>query len=391
MTLELSVVEHVGELERRRPEWLDLLERSETGAPTLGPDWLLTWWSVFGGLGGRQLRAGLFYENSRLVGLVPLLTRRHWYRSLIPFRRLELLGTGEDEADETCSEYVGILAERGFEQAIARALAEALAGSGFGAWDELVLPAMNGEACLPELLRTRLNQLGIPTTSSVTTQSPYIPLPATWEGYLAALSASHRALVKRSLRAFEAWSGAELEIECVRSPAELDRGFELLRGLHAERWGESRPGGLFASARFAAFHRAVMPKLLESGGLELLCLSVHGEPVAVQYNLVADGKVYFYQGGRKLDVPRGIRPGTVLHAHAIRHAIEAGRKEYDFLGGTQRYKLELALASRPIVELRAVRPVVVEAARRVAELGVAQVRTLRASLDRLRGSVPELG
>ena len=41
----------------------------------------------------------------------------------------------------------------------------------------------------------------------------------------------------------------------------------------------------------------------------------------------------------------------------------------------------------PIVELRAVRPVVIEAARRAAEMGAERVRALRSSL--VRGWAPE--
>lgn len=383
MTLELTVVDRIDEAQQHRAAWLDLSLRSEWASPMLSPDWLTTWWSVFGALDGRQLRMGFFYQGSRLVGLAPLASRRHVYRSCLPFRRLEAIGTGEREADEVCSEYVGILAERGLEDAVAGALAGALANDGFGPWDELVLPAMNGESTVPALLCSQLVRRGISATPSVTAQSPYILLPATWVEYLAALSPSRRGFIKRSLRAFEDWSGGTQEVECVRSPADLERGFETLRALHAARWGRGEHEGLFASASFTAFHRAVMPKLLASGGLELLSLSVRGEPVAVQYNLVHDGKVQFYQGGRKLDLPRAIRPGTVLHAHAIRRAIESGKREYDFLAGAQRYKLELSLASRPIVELRAVRPVVLEAARRAAERGVAGVQSLRASLGRL--------
>lgn len=385
MTLELSILDRVEELEQHREAWQDLLARSEAAAPMLGPDWLITWWGVFGAADGRKLRVGLFRDGRRLVGVAPLSLRRHVYRSCIPFRRLESLGTGESEVDEICSEYVGLLAHRGFESAVARTLARALGENRFGRWDELVMPSMNAETSVPRLLHDELGRCGIPTTSRVVTKAPYIPLPATWSEYLAALSPSHRGLVRRSLQAFDDWSGGAYELDCVRSRDDLDRGFEALRSLHTERWSHDNPGGLFASARFTAFHRGVMPKMLASGALELLTLLVRSEPVAVQYNLIQDGRVYFYQGGRRLDVPRGIRPGTVLHALAIQRAIAAGRTEYDFLAGTQRYKLELSLAARPVVELRAVRPVVVEVARRAAELGAARARSFRARFDRLGG------
>lgn len=383
MKRELVVVTEVAALEALRPSWARLLERSECPAPTMTPEWLLSWWRVFSE--GRSLRAGLVLEDGRLIGFAPLLARRHWYRSCLPFRRLELLGTGEDESDETCSDYVGILAERGREEAVASELASGLVMGAFGAWDELHLSLLHGESSMPDLIGAHLNRGGVPTTKTVINQCPYIPLPSTFEAYLAALSPTHRALVRRSMRAFEKWSDGEVRFDQVRSLEELPHGVSILRDLHAARWQDQRAGGVFGSSRFSAFHRAVLPQLLEKGQVEICWLSVRGEAVAAHYNLVYGDTVYFYQSGRRLEVPSGVRPGTTMHAYAIRRAIEAGRREYDFLAGTQRYKLELSLATRPLIELRAVRPVVMETARRVADMGAAQVRALRAGVRWLRG------
>ena len=76
--------------------------------------------------------------------------------------------------------------------------------------------------------------------------------------------------------------------------------------------------------------------------------------------------------------------GIVLHAHAIRSAIDAGRREYDFLAGTSRYKLDLALATRPLVVLRATPPSLVESLRKLGTSGIQAARVLRSRLrDRL--------
>ena len=116
-----------------------------------------------------------------------------------------------------------------------------------------------------------------------------------------------------------------------------------------------------------------MPAFLKAGALQLLWLTVRDEPIAAIYNILWNGKVYFYQSGRKIDLPSKIRPGLVMQAYALRRAIEAGRREYDFLGGAARYKLQLALASRPLVQFRAVRRALREQARRCADLGVSQI------------------
>src|SRR5262249_21173133 len=105
---------------------------------------------------------------------------------------------------------------------------------------------------------------------------------------------------------------------------------------------------------------------------------VRGRPIAASYNVVWDKKVYFYQSGRSLDVPRGIRPGLVLHALTIRAAIAAGLEEYDFLTGNARYKGELALHARPLVRVRAMRPSIRDVARKATEAVLEHARALRA-------------
>src|SRR5206468_4273142 len=107
------------EAETLRPVWSKLQEHCPRHELTQSPDWLLAWWRTFGRLQDRQLRLGLFYEGERLIGLAPLLRRTHKYRGGLPFRRLELLASGEPDADGIYSNHIGILAERGAEENVA--------------------------------------------------------------------------------------------------------------------------------------------------------------------------------------------------------------------------------------------------------------------------------
>jgi CelD/BcsL family acetyltransferase involved in cellulose biosynthesis len=366
MTRTFAVIADGHELASYQGEWRDLLARSASNEPTLSPAWLVPWWHVYGKMGGRRLRALLFWEDGRLCGLAPLLRRVHRYYGSLPFRRLEWMASGEPEAEETCSDYLGVIAARGSETWIADAFAEAVAGDELGGWDELVLPSMDGQAAMPGLLRDALCARGVKAELIPAGAAPYIPLPATWADYLRALPGTHRARLNRSLRDFESWAGGPAELVVARTPEQLAYGQRLLYDLHGARWS----GGVFAHPRFRAFHERVMHELHAEGALELAWLQVRAAPVAVIYNLVWNGKVYFYQSGRRTDLPRGVRPGIALHAHSIQAAIAAGRREYDFLAGTSRYKTQLALGERPLVRLRAART-------RMRE-------PMRAWLDRLR-------
>ena len=375
--LSCSVLTDPAQVEALRADWLALLRRTASDEAMLSPTWLLTWWQVYGAGTGRQLRIGLFREGDRLVGLAPLMARQFRYRPGIPFRRLEPLGADVDEGDGVGSDYLNVLAERGAEARVAQALARAIAQGDFGPCDEVMLPAMDGEGVMPPLLVEAFAGAGLEVTCPETGSAPHIPLPASWDAYLQALSKKKRYNVTSALRLFDAWAEGRSELRRAGTPAEVEEGKRILHGLHGQRWREAGEAGVFAAPRFAAFHDAVMPRLLAEGALELVWLLVRDEPVAAAYNIVWNGKVSYYQCGRRLDVPDTIRPGIVLLAQLIRGAIEAGRREFDFLGGTALYKTQLALASRPLVQIRAARPSLRERLRRGAERGLDWARAVR--------------
>jgi CelD/BcsL family acetyltransferase involved in cellulose biosynthesis len=377
--IRTEIVTSASGLARLQPEWDQLLARSRDDEPMASSIWMLAWWRTYGAPDGRGLRIACFRDGTRLVGILPLTRRIAWHRRAIPMRRLEMLGTGEAEHEEVCSEYVGPLVEHGFEAAVAESIAAALARDSLGAWDEVVLRGLNGDRPLPVLLREALLRHGVATRLDVMGVAPYVPLPRNFDAYLDSLGRSRRSLVRRSLRDFESWCGAPLTLRRATDDATLSQGRSALERLHGERWARAGEAGVFASPRFAGFHDAVMRAFLRRDALDLTWLEAHGEPVAASYSLVWNRRVYFYQGGRRIDLPKRLRPGIVMHALSIRAAIERGDEEYDFLLGSTRYKLALALAARPVFVLRAARHSIREYACRAVEAVAEHVSALRAA------------
>jgi CelD/BcsL family acetyltransferase involved in cellulose biosynthesis len=377
--IESRVIQSIDELAGITPAWRALLDRASGAEPVLTPTWTLAWWRAFGA--GRHLRALTLWDGPELVGLAPLSLRQVLTKHAIPTRKVELLMTGEDHASEICSDYVGVLAAPGFELTLAHRLAGALASGELGSWDQLVLSALNGELPVVELLGDALQRAGVRCTIEPEGACPYIPLPTTWEAYLKALPSSGRYTVTRALRDLESWAEHDgFRLRTATDDASLREGRAVLHALHGERWNDEASPGVFADPTFAAFHDEVMPTLLggTDGQLELHWLEVRGQPIAAIYNIVYRGKVYFYQSGRKVDVPKGIKPGIAIHALAIRRAIEAGRTEYDFLSGESQYKHKLCLASRPLARLSAISPTLrgraVDAATHLLARAAARVR-----------------
>ena len=184
--------------------------------------------------------------------------------------------------------------------------------------------------------------------------------------------------MKRSEKDFDEWAagGAVLHAS-PPMPDQIDEGAAVLRRLHGERW-EGTGGGTFRSPRFLAFHADAMRG--DAGGGRVAAGLAGGARRAggrdVQRGTRRQRRA-FYQCGRKLDVPKNLRPGGVLLYREMRRALEEGEREFDFLGGEATYKRQLALSERPLATLRIVRPGWREQARRLAEWGKTLLRRLR--------------
>ena len=355
--IRVRVVRDVREFEALAPSWRALLASASNKEPVKSPLWLLTWWRQFGQCDRRALAVLVAEDNGRLVGLLPLSRRRVFHRGIVPVRRLELLATGECEADEICSDYVGAIVERGAEAPVVRAFVEALASGAIGSWDELSFSAMRHDDASVEPLHAELRRAGFTTSLEQTGACPYVQLPSTFDAYLGNLGSARRYAVRRAMREFEQWANANggYRLRRASTHPELLEGRRILQSLHSERWGARGERGVFASERFTRFHDEIIPKLFDGvdGSVDLLWLTVGGEAISAVYNIVYDSKVYFYQSGRKLDLPKGIKPGIAIHTLAIQDAIARGYREYDFLNGASQYKRQLALSTRPLVTLRA--------------------------------------
>jgi CelD/BcsL family acetyltransferase involved in cellulose biosynthesis len=387
--VRISRIDSFEALAALEPAWWELCERASEPELVATPTWLLAWWRAFGGDGERRMRSYAVYEGDRLVGLAPILERRIVHRGLVPMRRLELLATGEDEAEEICSDYVGVIAEKGHGAAVGRIVGQALADSS-ATWDELHFTQMSGESRVLREIEHGLAESGVVVRESPRGLCPYIQLPKTWDDYVKSLDSKSRYLVTRAVRELDKWAGkGGWKLRRVEKADELPGGCEVLYALHETRWKREGHDGVFARDRFRTFHDEVMPKLLDRGELDLIWLEVQGKPVAVLYNILYRNKVYVYQSGRTDDVPKNLRIGIAINCVAVKDYIEKGFEQYDFLNGLSQYKRQMCGGrTRPIITMRASSPTprgrALDAARRATEFAADQARAVRDELRRRR-------
>src|SRR6266850_4452724 len=102
----VQIVESPAEFERLRDEWDDLLAASSADGVFLTHEWLHSWWKHLGG--GRGPRVVTVRDGGRLIAIAPVRLAPPSLRILLPFRRLEFLGTGSAGSD-----YLDLIVRRG--------------------------------------------------------------------------------------------------------------------------------------------------------------------------------------------------------------------------------------------------------------------------------------
>jgi CelD/BcsL family acetyltransferase involved in cellulose biosynthesis len=326
----MIVVEKVSTREgfgRLGDDWNSLLAESAANTLALTWEWLSTWWDVFGE--GRELYLLVVRDDEQLIGIAPLSRRAIRHYGVLSYRRLEFLASGEDEADEICSEYLDFILRRGREPEALTSLFDFLR-EWEADWDELLLTNIRADSKSLALLRDICRTSGLRCGVVRREQSSYLALEGDYELLLATLGRKFQRNLRRERRIAER-SGGQLHV--IDSADGFEENFETLRRLHQACWTERDQPGVFASALFNRFHREIAPQLLHNGWLKLFIYFLAGEPVSALYSFVYERKLYYYQSGFARRAGPLASPGTLVQACAIEDAFKSGLNEFDFLKG----------------------------------------------------------
>ena len=268
----------------------------------------------------------LIREDGVVVGAFFLARRAQLRHGLLPTRGAYLNSTGITSRDELCIEHNGIL---GLGCSLST-LVDLLPVD----WDELFLPGVDqstfGELNVPQGFRTRVDR---------TSTAPYVDLARVREAgdYLNILSSNTRSQIRRARKRL-----GNCELQAAATLPEALAIYDEMIALHTASWRDRGEGGAFADPWFERFHRRLIEQRFAHGEIQLLRLRRGDQTVGCLYNLVANGRVLFYQSGLATFEDAVIKPGYVCHAAAIAHCAAAGHAIYDFLGGSTRYKASLA-------------------------------------------------
>ena len=297
------------ELQRLEPEWRDLIRRAPQSTPFQSPEWLLPWWTHFG---GQEMFAVTVRDSDRLEALAPLYVLR------------------DDESGES----LGMLLGTGTSDYL-----DAVVASG---GDSLFAAIAEADCQLWDLQQLR------PSSPLLTSSLPDgwsdnvmddDPCPLlSIEGAGSELEHLVSTHFRKKIRYYRRALERDAEVSWVTADeSNLGELMAALYDLHAARWQRRGRPGVLADDVIRSFHDQVAPRLLASGMLRMYAMRRGDRFAGVFYGFAMHDTVYYYLSGYDPELER-MSIGTLLVAHAIEQAVREGAKTFDFLRGAEEYK-----------------------------------------------------
>ena len=304
-----------------RPRWNELLHASASDNPFLTWEWLHTWWVHL--RDSSALRLIVVRAGDELIAIAPL---RLVTGPLSFLSRLEFLGTGHAGSD-----YLDLIVRRGREAESVHAIASYLKARRLAVRFNHLPPTS-----LAAQLAAQLAGDGWTSATMDDGTCPVIPLAGhTFDSYLATLGSSHRANVRRRIKALG--QQFEMRFDLVTADAERRELLATMAAFHDRRYRSRGGSSAFSLPAVRAFQDEVTRRALERGWLRMYVLRLHGTTAAVMYGFNYGGRFYFYQHAFD-DTYQAHSVGLVLMGLSVRAAIDEGAREFDMLWGVEPYK-----------------------------------------------------
>jgi CelD/BcsL family acetyltransferase involved in cellulose biosynthesis len=319
----VETVQTAEEFESLAPDWDTLVRAMARPSPFLLHGWLVEWWRNFG-RSRERLAVVSVRRRGRLVGAAPLFIRRERGVSTAHF-----LGAHE-------SALADLLIADDEPPSTAQLLREGIRSQPFDYADLFGLPqaSLLGQSS------------GLRAVERV--EAPVLLMPNGWEdAYRAKTGSKKRNLHRRRLRQLGELGAVEFSVG--RTQEELEPMLEEAFRLHNLRWQGRPDGSTFGTEAGRQFHRAALRRIADLGVLRIVLMRVGGWPAAFHYFFELEGTMVVHRLAFDPALAR-YSPGLVSTLETLRIASEDGMTRVEFLGGNERYKLELADREEPLFE-----------------------------------------
>lgn len=318
----LHSITTIDEFEALASEWDDLVRAMPRPSPFLLHGWLAEWWRCYAD--GAEPIVHVARRDGRLAAALALVIRRRAglrVASLMGDRQAVLgdLLVAADEGEDTGRQLIRRLAD--------------------GGCDVVDLHGLPADSRIATWLGSQLEVIE-------RVEAPVLDLTDGWDAVYRAKTSSKKRNLHRRRRRQLAELG-RLEISVARRLQELEPALEEAFALHALRWAGRPDGSGFATATGRQFQRAVLKRLAGVDAARIVTLRLDGRPIAFHYYFALEERMYVHRLAFDPALAR-FSPGIVNTLDTLEVAGGEGLRRVEFLGGDERYKVELADRFEPL-------------------------------------------
>lgn len=321
--MSLSIQE--SDFDGAQDSWEGILSSCATDTVFVAPSWQRVWWSHFGK--SAELHILKVLDGDVLIGIASMK-----YSNGV----LSFVGSSD------LFDYNDFLVVDGRDAEFYSALWDYIVGL---QWNSLELGSLPETSPTLQFIQEKAEQAGLTVECLEEDKAPFSNLPASWDEFVSALGKKHRHELRRKIRRIEA--AGEITQKVFTTPddvvAMMPKFVSLLRSSSEDKARFLTPD------RELFFYDAAL-ELARLGQLRLSFLEFNGVDVAS--NMVIDYRDSYllYNSGYDPALS-GLSVGLVNKALTIKGGIELGKRRFDFLRGTERYKYDLGAENSAIYQL----------------------------------------
>ncbi len=328
-----AIIQSMPDFLNLKTDWNSLLSQSASRVPFLRHEYLSSWWETLGG--GEWSRGELAIllrknEENVLDGIAPFFITDH---------QVMFLGSFE------ISDYLDLISAPENLDTFIKQITLELSSPDFPDWKNLVLYNLLENSPTIPLLVKAASAAGWRTQQEILQPAPYIPLPPTWDDYLAGLGDRYRHEIERKLRNAETYF-LPVDWYMVTDEQALDIEMDQFLGLMANNPDKAA----FLTPEMVIQMKTSARQAFREGWLQLAFLVIGDIKAAGYLNFDFDGKIWIYNSGIN-SMFENISPGWVLLSKIIQWSIEQGKSEVDLMRGSEAYKYNFGGIDRQVLRL----------------------------------------
>lgn len=270
-----------------------------------------------------------------IEAIAPLMIQSDRVRRL-PVRKITFL----ENPDTPVSDFIAGASRRKGILAILEAL-----GRHSNRWDLICLTKIPGESETIPVLQDLSRKKGFPFQSDPSGKRIYLLKTGDWDSYLRSKSPKFRKTFRNVQNRLE--KAGKVTVEHHRCPQDLDHVLDELFAISKNSWKSGIGMAMSSSESIMGFFTGLSSLALQEGWLDIWLLKLDGKPVAMEYDLIDQGKVWSLRSDFD-EAYGGYSPGTYLNSVIIKSLFDRGLEEYDMGPGSNQYKLRWGDQSHPV-------------------------------------------